>query len=596
VQSRTATNHLKGEKSPYLAQHAANPVDWYPWSTEATKRAKDEDKPMLISIGYSTCHWCHVMARESFEDAETARVMNENFINIKVDREERPDLDSLYMKAVQAMNGHGGWPLTVFTTPEGVPFYGGTYFPPDDRSGLPSFKKVLAAVSRAYRENRETITTVTDQIVGALKGRDTQRVELSKRIPDDAFESARNFFDPVNGGFGMGTKFPYAMFLKFLLAYSKRTGLPEPMEIVKKTLSAMASGGLYDHLAGGFHRYTVDERWEVPHFEKMLYDNAQLGELYSLAYEATGIEFYKDVAEETIEYLLRDMRSPEGGFYSAEDADVEGSEGEYYVWSVKDVEEVLGSDDAVKFVEYYSVTEDGNFEGKNTLRINPELKSPDERVSAGMKGFGGKLFEARKKRTAPDKDRKAITGWNSLVISALVEASRAFNRPDLLTEAERSARFLLDSVRNDDGRLLRYYLDGGADAFATLEDHALLGSALVSIHEASGDKGWLKEAEELATTMKDLFFDKGIYHDTGRDQDKLFVRARDLFDNDVPSGSSAAADFLMKLGRVKDDNGLKKSAEEIIASIEGLVDEPMYHGAVLSALEATFSEGAAPLR
>lgn len=531
------------------------------------------------------------MARESFEDIETARVMNENFINIKVDREERPDLDGLYMKAVQAMTGHGGWPLTVFTTPEGIPFYGGTYFPPDDRGGMPAFKKVLAAVSRAYKENKESISAVTAQIVTALRDRPASRVELHENIPDDAFESSKNFFDPVNGGFGAGTKFPYAMYLKFLLRYSMRTGLAEPISVVKKTISAMADGALYDQLGGGFHRYTVDERWEVPHFEKMLYDNALLAELYALAYEVTKVEFYRDIAEETLRYLLRDMQSPEGGFYSAEDADVGGKEGEYYVWSLKEIEKALGAKDAVKFAEYFSMTEDGNFEGKNTLRVNPILKGPEERVNPGMKDLRAKLFMAREARTAPAVDRKAITGWNSIMVSTLAETSRIFNRKDLLDEARRSARFLLTSIKDDRGRLLRFYLGGRADALATLEDYALLGSALTVLHEVSGGQEWLAEAEKLAVTMKKLFYEptKGLYYDAGDDQNELFVRPRDLFDNDVPSGNSAAAGFLLSLGRLTNREELKDEARSIISSIQGIVDEPIYHGAALAVLETIFS-------
>ncbi len=588
------TNRLKGEKSPYLQQHAFNPVDWYPWSEEALRRAKEEDKPIILSIGYSTCHWCHVMERESFEDHEVAKIMNENFVNIKVDREERPDLDSLYMKAVQAMTGHAGWPLTVFTTPEGVPFYGGSYFPPDDSYGLPSFKKVLIAVSLAYKKNKKQISAVTSDVEQVLKQRSViSPVELKADISDIAFDAARLFFDPVSGGFGRGTKFPHSMFLKFLLKFHKRTGQNEALEILKKTLSNMAAGGIYDHIGGGFHRYSVDERWDIPHFEKMLYDSALLSELYTLGFEKTGIEFYKDAALETLGYMLRDLRDGGGGFYSAQDADVKGEEGAYYLWDYGEIKSALGQD-ADKLIDYFSVTEEGNYEGRNMLRINPRRKGPEAPVSPEMGRLKAELLKIRQNRTPPDTDRKVITAWNGLAIIALCRAGEVFKRNDLIGEAKRCAEFLLSANRDDTGRVLRYYLGGKTDVKGTLEDYGLLGSALFSIFEAAGEGRWLDEAKRVTEGMIGLFYDESdnLFFDTGKDQEKLFVRERDLSDNDIPSGNSAAAGLLLKASRLADNRRYRELSEGIIRSVEGITDEPLSYGNFLCVLESFLSETA----
>lgn len=581
-------NHLKDQKSPYLKQHALNPVDWYPWSGAALTRAKEENRPLIISIGYSSCHWCHVMERESFEDAETARIMNDNFINIKVDREERPDLDSLYIKAVQAMTGHAGWPLTVFATPDGVPFYGGSYFPPEDRFGMPSFKKVLLAVSLAYRKNRKKVDEVTADVERILKSRNIiTPVELRSEVADMAFDAARLYFDGVNGGFGRGTKFPHTMFLKFLLAYYRRTGKGEGLSMVRKSLSSMARGGIYDQLGGGFHRYSVDERWDVPHFEKMLYDNALFAELYTEAFEETGKAFYGDIALETIGYLLREMKSEGGGFYSSQDADVAGHEGAYYLWSAEEIKAALG-EDAPKFMSFFSVTERGNYEESNTLRISRPVGQEEEPVPSDIKRMKEVLFKARAGRKAPDTDRKIITAWNALAIIALSRASRAFKRTDLLDEAKRCAGFLLSRLRGNDGRVMRYFLDGGADTLGMLEDYALMGCALLSIHQSTGEEEWLEEALKTADKMVELFYDEtsGLFFDAGADQEKLFVRERDLFDNDVPSGNSAAAQLLLGLSRASNNARYGELAGKILRSIEGIIEEPISHGNFLVVLES----------
>ena len=596
--SLEGSNRLKDEPSPYLQQHAKNPVDWYPWSEAAAERARAEDKPMLLSIGYSSCHWCHVMAHESFEDAETARLMNENFINIKIDKEERPDLDDLYMKAVQAMSGQGGWPLTVFATPEGAPFYGGTYFPLEEGGGMPSFKGVLMAVKRAYRENRAGLEKTTASIKDVLGHRRVEApLEPGVELSEAGAGAATLYHDPLNGGFGSETKFPHAMYLKFLLMYHARTGDPGTLDIVTRTLAAMASGGIYDHLGGGFHRYSVDERWEVPHFEKMLYDNALLAALYALGYAATGSRFFKDTSLETIGYLLREMRSTEGGFYSAQDADVEGIEGGYYVWRPAEITGALGEDEGRRFIEYFSVTERGNFEGSNTLRIDSGAKEPYQPVDEGIKRLKSALLKARQARRAPHTDRKVIVAWNALAIEALVIASEAFDRPDLLDTAAGSASFLLSELKDDEGRLARYRLGSKTRGPAVLQDYALLGVARHSIYEATGDKRWLDRAAETARSMTGLFYDEaeGVFFDTGKDQSDLFAKTIGLLDNDTPSGNSAAADLLLKLSVSTGSIRYRRVAEAILGDVERLGEDPFSYGNFLCVLEGLLTaKGAAP--
>ncbi|MDP2688557.1 MAG: thioredoxin domain-containing protein [Deltaproteobacteria bacterium] len=597
AKGQEAANRLKNEKSPYLQQHAGNPIDWYPWSEEAFLKAKREDKPVLISIGYSACHWCHVMERESFEDIDTAKVMNENFVNIKVDREERPELDSLYMKAVQTMTGHAGWPLTVFTTPDGVPFYGGSYFPPEDSHGLPAFKKVLLAVNLAYKKNKKRIDAVTTDIEQVLSHRGARAATgIDPEVSGNAFEAARLFFDPVHGGFGRGTKFPHSMFLRFLLKYYRRTGEKDALLISKRSLIAMAEGGIYDHVGGGFHRYSVDENWDIPHFEKMLYDNALLAGAYTAAHEATKAGLFRDVAMDTITYMLRDMRNGEGGFYSAQDADVDGEEGAYYLWDYGEVEMILGAEGAKKLASFYSITGHGNYEGRNMLRINYDVKPPEAPVDPEIKGLCAELLKARKRRRAPDIDRKIITGWNGLVISALAAAGRSFRRSDFIDAAKKCAVFLLSSVRDDEGRLLRYYLDGKTRVRANLEDYALFADSLLALHNATGERRWLDEAGALTEEMIRLFYeeDEGLFYDTGIDQERLFIRERDLNDNDVPSGNSAAAALLLRASRLFENKRYRDLAEEILRTVEGIKDEPLSYGNFLCVHESILGEKASP--
>jgi uncharacterized protein YyaL (SSP411 family) len=626
-------NRLNNEISPYLRQHAENPVDWHPWSGFARDRAKAEDKPMLISIGYSTCHWCHVMAKESFEDAETAAIMNEHFINIKVDREENPNIDSLYMKAVQALTGQGGWPLTVFATPEGVPFYGGTYFPPTPAHGMPSFKSVLATVTSAYRDNKEELRRITEQILGALTPlHEPVRLALSPTIITGALSSAVEHYDPVDGGFGSSMKFPHTIFLKFLLNHAtkglKKEGSaskssPKPdtetaLNIVTHSLSAMASGGLYDALGGGFHRYTIDREWSIPHFEKMLYDNAQLTGLYALAFQATGLELYRDAAANTAAYLMREMLSEEGGFYAAEDADSGGVEGTYYVWTPDEIKDVLSPANAARVIEYYSITEEGNFEGANTLRALK--KEPNERVDPEIAALHAPLLKRRAKRVAPAKDKKIIVAWNALAIEAFATAATILKSEDLYKTAARCADFILSSLRDSTGRLRRYHLGEMSKARAGLEDYALLGSALLALDRAepvasTKDRAepngrWQSEAEQIAEEDKEQedeesgnydssgrFFDSALSSGNSGDSNGLFVRARDLFDNDTPSGNAATAAFLLSLS-LKISTNIKRAKETndraqryaamalgIVRTSEAITEHPLYHGSMLSVLD-----------
>jgi len=582
-------NLLKNEKSPYLLQHAQNPVNWLPWSEKIFELAKKEDKPLLVSIGYSTCHWCHVMERESYEDEETARLMNELFITVKVDREEHPHVDSLYMKAVQAITGQGGWPLNVFVSPDGTPFFGGTYFPPVDSPGMPSFKTILENVSSAYHENKGRISELRETLRQSMGGKKSGlNIEADGALGDKAFNKALEFYDSRHGGFGMGMKFPHAMFLRFLLAYYKRTGKAEARAMALGTLDAMAEGGIYDHIGGGFHRYAVDEQWSVPHFEKMLYDNALLIDVYSRAYEAEAVEAYKNIVEESIGYLLRDMRSPEGGFYSAEDADVDGEEGTCYVWGVNEVKKILGEKKGKAFSRYFSMTAEGNFEGANTLRIDPASKEAGAPGPQELRAMKEALFTERQKRKRPIRDDKIITAWNALAISALVKAGEVFKRGDWTEAAVDAASFVLENSRDKDGALTRYSIDNTPGPKAVLEDAALFGAALLDVHKATGDGAWLEKAEALAVFMKDNFYDSatGLFYDTGEAPGGLFIRERDLFDTDVPSGNSGAARFLFELGQVRDNEADRALARSVLNSITSLADEPLYHGYALCVLES----------
>jgi uncharacterized protein YyaL (SSP411 family) len=537
-------NRLGRETSPYLLQHAHNPVDWYPWGEEAFARARAEDKPVLLSVGYSACHWCHVMERESFENPVIAAVMNDHFVNVKVDREERPDVDHIYMQAVQSMTGHGGWPMTVFLAPDGTPFYGGTYFPPEDRHGLPGFPRLLGAIADAWRSRRGEVLQSGRELTAALGQADRLRratTLLTDEVLFAAFQGVSSQFDEEWGGLGGAPKFPQPMIWEFVLRFFKRTGNPYAQRMVHTTLVRMARGGMYDQLGGGFARYSVDAHWLVPHFEKMLYDNAQLASLYLHAWLAFGDPECRRVCEETLDYLLRDMTDRAGGFYSAEDADSEGHEGKFYVWTPEEMRAALGND-ADRGLAYWGVDRGANFEGKSILYVAGQ---PDPEALAPLRQ---RLLAARAARVRPGRDDKVLAGWNGLACRALAEAGRALGRRDYVAAAVRNAEFLLGSMRRD-GRLLRTWKAGQARLKGYLEDHAMVSAALLDVYEATFERRWLDAARALADATLALFWDETLegFYDTGHDHEPLIVRPRNLFDNAVPSGTSVAIETLLRL-------------------------------------------------
>jgi uncharacterized protein YyaL (SSP411 family) len=595
------TNRLIDETSPYLQQHAHNPVDWYPWGDEAFAKARDEDKPVLVSIGYSACHWCHVMEHESFEDEATARIMNEHFVNIKVDMEERPDVDQIYMTFVQLTTGRGGWPMNVFVTPDKLPFFGGTYFPPAPRYGMPSWQQILHSIAEAWRERREELTNSAGEILGELR-----RVGLSEyasgavstELLDSAFNSFAKSFDRTNGGFGGAPKFPPAMGLDFLLRYWKRTGNEQALEMVKFTARKMAEGGMYDQLGGGFHRYAVDAIWLVPHFEKMLYDNAQLIRTYVHLYQVTGEDFYKRVATETLEYVRHEMLDPAGGFYSSQDADSEGEEGKFFVWKPDEIERLLGPNDAQVFNFFYDISEDGNFEGHNIPHVSftieaaaRAMKKGVEEVTAALDRAKATLFAEREKRIKPFRDEKILTAWNGLMLAAFAEAAAVFGDSDYLEVARRNADFLLDQLQAD-GRLLRTWKDGRGKLNAYIEDYANLADGLILLYQASGEVHYLEESKRLADVMLSDFWDaeSGGFYFTSSDHEELIVRNKDFNDNATPSGNSAAADVLLRLAKFYGEEKYERHARTILRlAASQLRRYPQGFGRTLSAMEFSVS-------
>ena len=590
-------NRLANETSPYLLQHAENPVDWYPWGEEALSRARDEDRPILLSIGYSACHWCHVMERESFENDDIAAVMNEHFVNIKVDREERPDLDAVYMEAVQMLTGSGGWPMTVFLTPEGRPFYGGTYFPPDDRPGMPGFPRLLAAASQAYHTNKSEIERVTRQLSDQM-GRSGQMprgfTPLTTEVMHNAYSQLATQFDHLNGGFGNAPKFPQPMTPEFLLRYYRHGFNARALEMVELTLQKMAYGGMYDQVGGGFHRYSTDAYWLVPHFEKMLYDNALLARLYLHAWQITGNPLYRRITEETLDYVLREMTDPAGGFYSAQDADSEGVEGKFFVWTPDELRPLLG-DDADLIMGYYGVTERGNFEGSNILNVTlppadyaTQRGVSDEALSDAIARARATLLEVRDRRIHPLLDDKVLTSWNGLMLRAFAEAGAALNRADYLDAARNNAAFLLDTMRDANGRILRTWRNGEAKLLSYLEDYACLTDGLLSLHEATLEPRWLQAAVAIADDMVSLFWDDAVggFYDTGSDHEQLVIRPRDVFDNAQPCGGSVATDVLLRLGVITgNDDYASKGATPLRALQQLLGRAPGATGHWLGALD-----------
>ncbi len=571
-------NRLIDESSPYLQQHAHNPVDWYPWCDEAFERAASEDKPVLLSIGYSACHWCHVMERESFENEEIARLMNESFVSIKVDREERPDLDSVYMSAVQALTGQGGWPMTVFLTPDKRPFFGGTYFPPEDRANMPGFARVLQTVADAYRNRRGEVETAAREIVSHLNQplQPQQTVEpLTADILDLAAGAAGATHDQRNGGFGTAPKFPQPMTLEFLLRRYYHTGDEDSLATVQRTLDKMARGGIYDQIGGGFHRYSVDARWLVPHFEKMLYDNALLSRVYLHAYLVTGKPLYRRIVEETLDYVLREMTDTGGGFYSTQDADSEGVEGRYYTWTMDELREALGVDDAKLAARCFGAIERGNFEGTNILHrpveseaLAPALGMSTEELEARTAAIRERLLDRRARRVPPHRDDKVLADWNGMMLASFAEAAAVLGRADYLQAAVANASFVTDTMCAGD-TLNHVWKDGKAKIDGYLSDYALVADGLLALYRATLDERWLAAATQLVSRMLQLFWDEGhgVFYDAARNGDGLFARPRDIFDNTVPSGSSAASSVLLRLSRLTGNREYERVAAANLRSV-----------------------------
>jgi uncharacterized protein YyaL (SSP411 family) len=591
------TNRLAHESSPYLLQHAENPVDWYPWGAEALGKAEAEGKPIFLSIGYSACHWCHVMERESFEDESTAELLNRHFVSIKVDREERPDLDAIYMDAVQAMTGHGGWPMSVFLTPAGLPFYGGTYFPNSPRSGLPAFTTVLQQIAEAWKTRREEIVESGSRLAKAIQdthdagaGRD---LTLIPGALTAAVSRISHSFDARHGGFGSAPKFPQPSVLEFLIRRYVATRDEYTLSIVTATLDAMAKGGIYDQLGGGFHRYSVDAIWLVPHFEKMLYDNAQLVRVYLHAWQVTQDPRYRRVAVETLDYVVREMMDPSGGFYSAQDADSEGEEGRFFVWTPDEIRSVLGDESDLVF-DAYGVTAAGNFEGSNIPFEHSDShdlatrwrESPQE-VESRLAAARRALFQARETRIHPARDDKVLSAWNGLMLSAFAEAARVLDRPDYREVAERNAGFLLDAMRDDGGRMLRVWKDGSSKTNGFLEDYAQVAEGLLELYSTTFDPRWFEGARRLCDLILAHFADEsGGFFDTSDDHEALIARPKDVFDGAQPSGGSTATVVLSKMAAYTGESRYADAANAALAKVQvSASSNPLGYGQWLSALD-----------
>ena len=589
-------NRLANETSPYLLQHSGNPVDWYPWGAEALQRARAEDRPILLSIGYAACHWCHVMEHESFENAETARLMNDLFVNIKVDREERPDLDGIYMQAVQAMTGHGGWPMTVFLTPDGAPFYGGTYFPPEDRHGMPSFRKVLTAVADAYANRREAITKTAEELRSIYREITPAAAEgeLSPHALELAYRGLARQYDSRHGGFGGAPKFPPSMALDFVLRHWKRTGADYALEIVLETFRSMARGGIYDQVGGGFARYSVDAQWLVPHFEKMLYDNALLVRLGVHLWRATGDTEVRRVTEETLRWVSREMTSPEGGFYSSLDADSEGHEGKFYVWTDAELDALLDADAAV-VKSYWGVRPGGNFEGSSILHVEGTSDlvaarhgiTADE-VRAAVERARGTLYEARSKRVWPARDDKILGCWNGLMLRAAIEAGFAFGSHEWHALALKNAEFLAREMVRDD-RVWRVHRAGRTHTPGFLEDQAAVGLAFITVYSVTCDTAWLERARSIAGRMIESFHDRatGVFYDTAHDAERLITRPREVSDNAIPAGSSLAAELLLTIAEMDDNPGYRELASQLVTGVAAMMTRhPSAFGHMLGVAES----------
>ena len=598
-ETKPFTNRLLHETSPYLKQHAHNPVDWHPWGEEALRKARELDRPIFLSIGYSACHWCHVMEHESFEDPQVGQFLNDHFISIKVDREERPDLDQIYMTAVQILTQHGGWPMSVFLTPDLKPFYGGTYFPPRDHHQLPSFMRVLHSLAQAWTERRKDVedgaANLTENIKAVMRleaGAGTLDADLLKK----ALSHLSRRFDSRFGGFGSAPKFPHPMDLRLLLRLWKRFGADAALDMATKTLDHMAMGGMYDQLGGGFHRYSTDANWLVPHFEKMLYDNALLTSAYLEAYQATGKVFYREIVEETLAYVLREMTSPEGPFYSTQDADSEGVEGKFFVWTLAEVQKVLGTEEANLFAAVYDISTEGNWDEHNiphrarTYEQEAKLlKIPEEELRRRLDASKRKLFELRSRRIWPARDEKILTAWNGLMIGAFAQAAQVLSKPEYTQAAVRAADFILKHMRTPQGRLLRTTSAGAEPKLnGYLEDYSYTVDALVSLYETTFDVRWIEAAEELARVMVEQFWDEdeGGFFFTGKDHETLIARTKDPHDNATPSGNSMAVTGLLRLFKLTGKRAWHDKAEKTLELYRGLLQSsPMAAGQMLNALD-----------
>jgi hypothetical protein len=590
-------NHLANETSPYLLQHKDNPVEWYPWGEEALNRARTEDKPILLSVGYSACHWCHVMAHESFEHEATAGIMNDLFINIKVDREERPDVDDIYMQAVVALSGHGGWPMTVFLTPDGRPFYGGTYYPREPRYGMPAFRQVLMGVAEAYRDRREQVEDAANNLTDALRretlGIGGNRSHLNADLVTQAAHKIVQGFDPTHGGFGDAPKFPQPMSLEFVLRAYQRTRDADLLHAVTHTLRKMAHGGIYDQLGGGFHRYSVDAIWLVPHFEKMLYDNAQLSRLYLHTFQVTGDPFFKAIATDIYDYILREMTHAEGAFYSTTDADSEGEEGKFFTWSQDEIQEHLGEDARIA-IEYWGISGRGNFEGHNILHVPSDEQMVAQRLELDVPvlrekitAFRDKLYAIRTQRVAPGLDDKILTAWNGMMLASLAEAARVLDREDYRQAARKNADFLLREMTQADGRLYRTHKDGRSKINATLDDYGCLIDGLLELYQTTFEERWFGEARRLADVVLARFeAADGGFFDTSDDHEKLIARPRNMQDNAVPSGNAMMAKSLLRLAAYAGNADYDEAARGTLAPLsEAMRQYPQAFGESLCAVD-----------
>ena len=588
-------NKLITEKSPYLLQHANNPVEWYAWGEEAFEKAKLEDKPIFLSIGYSTCHWCHVMAHESFEDPYVAKLLNEAFISIKVDREERPDIDKIYMTVCQLMTGSGGWPLTIIMTPDKKPFFAGTYFPKESRFGRTGLVDLIKRVKDLWTNERKQLVESSEKITFALQDASTESPggSLTDKVLKTAYSQLSGRYDSKNGGFGTAPKFPTPHNLLFLLRYWKRSADKEALNMVEKTLKSMRMGGIYDHIGFGFHRYSTDPNWLVPHFEKMLYDQALLTLAYLEAYQATGIEEFATTAREILAYVLRDMTSQEGAFFSAEDADSEGEEGKFYVWSKKEIEEILGVEDAEGFSKSYNVNEDGNFldeatrrkTEKNILHLTSSLA---ETQNNHIKSLRDKLFEAREKRVRPHKDDKVLTDWNGLMIAAFAKAGYIFNDPKYIQIAKKAVTFIFDQMMDSEGRLLHRYREGGADILAFVDDYAFLIWGLINFYESSFETQYLEKAIMLTEEQLKLFWDSsiGAFFFTAEDTESLLTRQKETYDGAIPSGNSVSMLNLLRLAQITGNDEYEKKADHLgRVFAENIRTSPVAHTLMMVAVD-----------